>query len=112
MAACSFPRLSGCTLSAFTNPHRAIDGINGSLLSMEQGEALRMRPRAPFSWERGSPAVPPSPVVGLCLERNGFWCIGRKPGHEPELKNGFILSFATTPLFTLNFFPPTSSSSL
>lgn len=76
MAACSFPRLSGCTLSAFTNPRRAIDGINGSLLSMEQGEALRMRPRAPFSWERGSPAVPPSPVVGLCLERNGFGASG------------------------------------
>lgn len=76
MAACSFPRLSVCTLPAFTNPRRAIDGINGSLLSMEQGEALRMRRRAPFSWERGSLAVPPSPVVGLCLERNGFGASG------------------------------------
>lgn len=47
------------TLSAFTNPRRAIDGISGSLLLMEQGEALRML-RGVLLWERGSQAVPPS----------------------------------------------------
>lgn len=48
--------------SAFTNPRRAIDGISGSLLSMEQGEALRMLV-AVLLWGRGSRVVPPSPLV-------------------------------------------------
>lgn len=85
---------SVCTLSAFTNPRRAIDGINGSLLSVEQGEALRMRRRASFFFfffqGKEAPAVPPSPVVGLCLGRNGFGASGGSQEHEPEL-NSFIL---------------------
>lgn len=48
--------------SAFSNPRRAIDGISGSLLSMEQGEALRML-RGVLLWGRGSAVVPPSPLV-------------------------------------------------
>lgn len=48
--------------SASTNPRRAIDGISGSLLSMEQGEALRML-RGVLLWGRGLRVVPPSPLV-------------------------------------------------
>lgn len=62
MAAGSFLRFFICSLgalSAFTNPRRAIDGISGSLLLMERGEALRML-RGVLLWERGSRAVPPS----------------------------------------------------
>lgn len=75
MAAGCFFICSLAALSAFTNPRRAIDGISGSLLSMEQGEALRML-RAVLLWERGSQVVPPLPS---CLTPSGkerFWCIG------------------------------------
>lgn len=52
-----------CTLcSASTNPRRAIDGISASLLSMEQGEALRMLRGVLlfFHWEEARGVVPPS----------------------------------------------------
>lgn len=49
-----------------------------ALLSMEQGEALRMRRRL----ARG-------PSLRCCRTLSGkerFWCIGREPGYEPEFE--------------------------
>ena len=80
---------------AFTNPKRAIDGISGSLLSMEQGEALRML-RAVLLWGRGSRVVPPLPPLlsDSVWEGKGFGAsaeTGRLPGRDPELRASSIL---------------------
>ncbi len=95
MAAGCFFVCSLAAHSAFTNPRRAIDGISGSLLSMEQGEALRMLGGV-LLWGRGSRVVPPLPS---CLtpsgkERFGASAeTGRLPGRDPELRDSLILYF-------------------
>lgn len=74
MAAGCFFICSDGALSAFTNPRRAIDGISGSLLSMEQGEALRML-RGVLLWEESLKRSLP-PLLSDSVWEGKVWCIG------------------------------------
>lgn len=78
MAAGCFFACSVGALSAFTNPRRAIDGISGSLLSMEQGEALRML-RGVLLWEEAREWSLPPLLSDSVWERKGL-VHRRRPG--------------------------------
>lgn len=118
-----------CTLcSASTNPRRAIDGISASLLSMEQGEALRMlRGVLFFSLGRGSrsgPSLPPpcSPLPSLVSLRLGKekalvhrrGATGEAARQEGELREsltGFCCVVVVVAVASRKDRPPPSSSS-
>lgn len=61
-------------LPASPNPGRAIDGISGSLLSMEQGEALRMLCGV-LLWEEALQRSLP-PLLSDSVWEGKAWCIG------------------------------------
>lgn len=119
-----------CTLcSASTNPRRAIDGISASLLSMEQGEALRMLRGVLlfFHWEEARGVVPPSlppcsplpSLVSLRLgkekalvhRRGATGEAARQEGELRESLTGFCCVVVVVALASQKDRPPPSSSS-
>lgn len=84
-----------------------------ALLSMEQGEAVRMRRRAPFFMGKRLASGPSLPCCRTLSGKERFWCIGRQPGHEPELRGGLNSSIYPLPKRICDhpaLCPPTSSS--